>query len=120
MYVQKNQPGILKRLIWQQHVIQTVNPTHCSGYHSRSEGGIVFSSVCLYVCLSVNAITRKPLDIWSWSHPWTQGRTRKRINMTFVWESESPGKNSATFCSEIARNHLSNHSLKIRETVGDT
>jgi len=38
-------------------------------YHPRSEGGIVFSSVCLCTCLSVclylfgNAITSEPLEI---------------------------------------------------------
>jgi len=30
-------------------------------YHQHSEGGIVFSSVCLCVCLSVNTIPHEPL-----------------------------------------------------------
>ena len=36
-------------------------------YHPRNEGGTVFRSVCLYVCLSVcpsiNAITHKPFEM---------------------------------------------------------
>jgi len=47
-------------------------PAPCSvaiSYHSSSEGGTAFSSVCLgvcvSVCLSINTITSEPLDISS-------------------------------------------------------
>ena len=47
-------------------------------YHLRSEGGIVFSSdclcVCVFVCLSVNMIT----------HSWTYGRKGGQVKNGYI------------------------------------
>jgi len=47
-------------------------------FHPHSSGGIVFSTVCVFVCLSVSAVTPEPLEIsqnFLGIIVWLKGRT---------------------------------------------
>jgi len=52
-------------------------------YHPHSEGAIVFSSVCLFSCLSVSTITLKPLEMSSRNFQgimiWLKGRRNSKM-----------------------------------------
>ena len=61
----------------------SVHSSFRSCYQPRGEGGIVFSSVCLFVSVSVNAITPEPLEVSSRNFQtiilWSKGRTSSKI-----------------------------------------